>query len=78
MNDLSEEDKARARQALLAVVTGSEAGKKGAGHLVETKFGIGRTFHSDDMVNGKICVYLAEGKKMLCRPENLKHLGHVD
>lgn len=48
------------------------------GYIVETKNGlIGRTFHSDPLVNGKQPVYLEKGK-LLCDPGTLKLKGFID
>lgn len=61
-----------------AVATGLNAGKKGPGYLVETSQGKGRTFHSDDLVEGKLPVYLETGKKILCSLDKVKQIGFVD
>lgn len=48
------------------------------GYIVETKKGlIGRTFHSDPLVNGKQPVYVENGK-LLCDPETLTVKGFID
>lgn len=48
------------------------------GYLVETKSGIlGRTYHSDPLVNGKQRVYTLKGN-MLCDPGKLKLKGFID
>jgi len=48
------------------------------GYLVETKNGlIGRTYHSDPLINGKQPVYLEKGK-LLCDPGTLKLKGFID
>jgi len=52
--------------------------KKGPGYKVETAQGSGRTYHSDDFINGKQPVYLDNGDKMLIKPENLKVIGFID
>ena len=43
-----------------------------AGKIVETKLGRGQTKNGDKPVNGKIIVYLDNGKKILCDPKNIK------
>ena len=54
-------------------------GNKKAGYLVETKTGFtGRTFRSDELVNGKQLVYCDDGQKLLCTPETLTLLGYID
>lgn len=66
-------------------------GKK-PGMLVRTKNGLlGRTYHSDRPVNGKVKVYLLNEDfsprnasntdrqlKMLCDPNTLKLVGYID
>jgi len=48
------------------------------GYIVETKNGlIGRTLHSDPLVNGKQPVYVENGK-LLCEPGTLKLKGFID
>lgn len=48
------------------------------GYIVETKNGlIGRTKHSDPLVNGKQPVYVENGK-LLCDPGTLKIKGFID
>lgn len=55
---------------------GLNDGKKG--YIVETKKGlIGRTFHSDSLVNGKQPVYVENGK-LLCDPQTLTVKGFID
>lgn len=49
-----------------------------SGYLVETKQGEGRTYHKDDLINGKLAVYLSDGRKMLCSVENVKIKGFID
>ena len=53
-----------------------------SGYLVITKTGLaGRTFHRDNLVNGKQPVYIRGGGKelnMLCSPETLKVIGFID
>ena len=55
---------------------------KDSGCLVKTKTGKeGRTYHRDNLVNGKLIVYVnVDGKqvKMLCDPETVKIIGYVD
>ena len=55
---------------------------KDSGYLVKTKTGKeGRTYHRDNLVNGKLIVYVnVDGKqvKMLCDPETVKIIGYVD
>lgn len=53
-------------------------GNDNAGYLVEARSGKGRTYHNKDMVNGKVQVFLDDGRKMLCSPEKLKLIGFVD
>jgi hypothetical protein len=53
-----------------------------SGYLVTTKTGLkGRTFHKDELINGKQPVYVEkDGKplKMLCDPETLIINGYID
>lgn len=49
-----------------------------AGYLVETKNGIGRTYHRDKKINGKVPVYLADGRKLLVSEENIIIKGYID
>ncbi len=49
-----------------------------AGKIVETKLGVGQTEDKDKPVNGKILVYLGNGKKVLCDPKNIKLIGFWD
>lgn len=49
-----------------------------AGKIVETKLGRGQTKNGDKPVNGKIIVYLDNGKKILCDPKNIKPIGFWD
>lgn len=54
-------------------------GNKNAGTLVETKTGLlGRTYNSENLINGKVCVYCTDGKKLLCDPKNLILKGFID
>lgn len=48
------------------------------GFLVTTASGVvGRTFHTDELVNGKVVVHTANGK-LLCRRETLHLSGYID
>lgn len=49
-----------------------------SGALVKTKLGEGYTKNSDNLVNGKVPVYLHDGRKILCNPEKIKILGYYD
>lgn len=53
-----------------------------SGYLVTTKKGLtGRTYHRDNLINGKQPVYLeVEGKqvRLLCDPETLTVIGFID
>lgn len=71
-------DKMDAKEALGAVVTGIKSWRKGRGYLVETPQGKGRTFHDDSPINGKIAIYLSDGRKLLCSPDKVKLIGFVD
>lgn len=52
---------------------------KNSGNLVITKTGLtGRTYNHEEHINGKVRVYLSNGKKMLCSPQNLKLTGFID
>lgn len=59
---------------------------KNSGQLVKTKDGkIGRTYHKDSYMEGKIKVYLEgekrfvfDGMKILCDPKSLKVIGMID
>lgn len=56
---------------------------KKTGRLVQTKQGIGYTKNSDELINGKVCVYLSkpgEGNspRILCDPKNITLLGFYD
>jgi hypothetical protein len=55
---------------------------KDAGYLVETKTGKkGRTFHRENLVKGKMVVYVKVDNKeikMLCDPQTIKIIGFVD
>lgn len=53
-------------------------GSPNSGHLIRTKKGvIGRTLHTDDLVNGKVKVYTESGN-FLCDPNTLKLIGFID
>jgi len=53
--------------------------RSGSGKLVKTKSGIlGRTFNDQPLANGKVCVYLSGGRKMLCKSKSLKLIGFID
>lgn len=49
-----------------------------AGKIVLTKHGQGQTKNTDKPVAGKVIVYLADGRKILCNPANLKIVGFWD
>lgn len=53
---------------------------KNPGYLVETKTGKkGRTYHSKDMINGKVPAYLIDNSTpILCDPKTLKIIGFID
>ena len=48
------------------------------GKIVRTKLGDGYTINSDKLVQGKVVVYLEDGRKVLCDPEKLKLVGFYD
>lgn len=50
----------------------------GSGFRVETKFGMGRTYHKDEPIFGKVPVYLDDGRKVLVDPENIVIKGYID
>ena len=52
--------------------------KKESGRIVETKLGRGKTINGDISVDGKIPVYLDDGRKLLCSIENIKVIGFYD
>lgn len=58
----------------------SKPKKKHAGRLVTTKTGAkGITKSSDPVMDGgKVCVYLEDGSKMICKTKNLKVTGYYD
>ncbi len=51
---------------------------KGSGTMVETKLGPGVTKNEDNPINGKVPVYLNDGRKVLCRLQNIKVIGFYD
>lgn len=51
---------------------------KHTGKLVQTKLGDGYTKNDDALINGKVPVYLTDGRKVLCNPEKLKVIGYYD
>jgi len=53
-------------------------GNRNAGMLVTTKGGfVGRTYSSEDFINGKVRVYTEKGK-FLCDPSTLTVNGFID
>jgi hypothetical protein len=58
------------------------SGKSNSGYLVTTKTGlVGKTYHKDELINGKQPVYVEkDGKalRMLCDPDSLKVNGFID
>lgn len=52
--------------------------EKEKGYLVKTKYGTGRTKHSDQPIQGKLPVYLDNGQKVMCDPKNIKLTGFID
>jgi len=52
--------------------------ESGSGMLVETKFGNGITKNEDPDINGKVPVYLNDGRKVLCSIQNIKVIGFYD
>ena len=50
----------------------------GSGYIVKTKTGVGKTYHSHKLIGGKKQVFLNDGRKVLCSPENLKVVGFID
>lgn len=54
-------------------------GNKNAGMIVETTSDFtGRTYNNRELVNGKVQVFLTDGRKMLCDPAKLKLKGFID
>lgn len=49
-----------------------------SGTIVKTKSGIGKTFYSKGIINGKVPVFLHDGRKILCDPKSLIVLGFWD
>lgn len=52
--------------------------ESGSGTFVETKLGHGYTKNEDNLVNGKMPVYLNDGRKVLCSIHNIKIIGFYD
>jgi hypothetical protein len=52
--------------------------ESGSGALVETKLGPGITKNEDNPINGKVPVYLNDGRKVLCSIHNIKVVGFYD
>jgi hypothetical protein len=50
----------------------------GSGTLVQTKLGRGITKNEDNPINGKVPVYLNDGRKVLCSVQNIKIEGFYD
>lgn len=75
---MDKKERAEATEALKSVITGIRSNRRGSGYLVETKQGKGRTFHGNDLINGKVPVFLSDGRQMLCRPEGIKVIGFID
>lgn len=72
---MDENEQQEAKQAATIVISN----KSGKGYIVETASGLrGRTYHTDELVNGKMCVYLENSKQMLCTPTKLKLIGFID
>lgn len=70
MNDLTEWD--------IEQLNRMTNGHQNSGYVVKTKKGIvGRTFHKDELVNGKQIVYTDKGK-LLCDPAILEGIGFID
>ncbi len=51
---------------------------RNAGYAVKTKSGNGRTYHHQGLVNGKVPVFLEDGTRMLCNPDNIECIGYID
>jgi hypothetical protein len=49
-----------------------------SGKIVKTKLGDGYTINSDKLIQGKVVVYLEDGRKVLCSPEKLVFIGFYD
>lgn len=49
-----------------------------SGKIVRTKLGDGYTINADKPVQGKVVVYLDDGRRVLCNPDKLKFLGFYD
>jgi len=54
--------------------------KSGKGYIVATRTGkLWRTYHSDDLINGKLPVYIdGKDKPILCYPGSLNVKGFID
>lgn len=52
--------------------------KSHGGLVVETKSGKGQTKNGDPAIKDKIPVYLDDGRKILCSPQNIKLIGYWD
>lgn len=48
------------------------------GRIVNTASGQGQTNNKDKPINGKIIVYLDDGKKILCDPKKITPIGFWD
>jgi len=67
------------KQQITGVIKVALTNKVGRGCIVTTATGLtGRTYNKEDLVNGKVCVYLEDNKKMLCTPSKLKVIGFID
>lgn len=51
---------------------------KNAGYLVNTKSGEGRTYHNKELINGKVQVFLNDGRKILCDIKKITLIGFID
>ena len=70
MNDLTEWD--------IEQLNRLTNGHPNSGYIVKTKGGlVGRTYHKDELINGKQIVHIEQGK-ILCRPETLTFIGFID
>jgi len=49
-----------------------------SGKIVQTKLGEGHTKDKEKLINGKVPVYLHDGRRVLCNPEKIKILGFYD
>lgn len=66
------------RQTIPNPLVGHNLSRNGSGYLVETKFGNGRVYHKESLINGKIPVFFEDGRKILFSEQNLKLIGFVD